>query len=250
MEATKLFPDAIRWDLLYYISITLFPTIIIFNFFKPFWAAIVSYTLICCWSRIPCHMSDHLKDLEVIDFFSVLIALHVGALAGGLFAQTVHWLSASFGKLESPLWTFNAANGLMFGALASPFLYNYFNQNLLLTMYGFTVIRYLGGYFTVMFTARHLLPQMLAATPSCLFTAYVHNTVMVLYFGDYFTTNLINKGIVVDWGLVGFMGLILSLIVLKKYGVFSNTGTNKAEIKSTYVPPSQREQKPNYQQLN
>ena len=213
----RLFPDVIKWDVLFYMSVGFFALIIVTLFINPVASTVLTFALIGFWSRIPCHIGYHTKDLEMIDFLSVVIGINMGALAGGAFAFTLIWVSSFYGKIETPGHTWASSMAMLAAALAAPFFYTYFGGNLLFALYGFTVVRYVVGYGTVAITMPAILMDEIAAFVPCIVSAYVTNTIYVAVFGDYFGEKLVAQGMQTDWQLLFVLGLILAIITVIKF---------------------------------
>ncbi|MFH1786489.1 MAG: hypothetical protein ABH829_02495 [archaeon] len=217
VKIANLFPPVIKWDLLFWMSVSVFALIFITLPFNPFVSTLFSFLLLCMWSRIPCHIGYYTKDMEIIDFFAVVIGVNIGFIWGGLWGFAVMWLTAVYGKCEAPLHTLASSMGMFAGGIVAPFAYVYFGNNLLLAMYSFTVARYIVGYATVFTIGQAIAFEELKALVPCLVIAYATNTFYVLLFGDYFTEKLLLTGIHIDWALVLFMGCILAVLAFIKF---------------------------------
>lgn len=209
----KFLPDSIRWTELYYASFAIFGLILFSAVFEPFWAAILSFVLVCLWSRVPCMMSDYAKDLEVVDFFTVLVAVNLGGQVGAFFGAGNLWFSRLFGKIEHPIYTFNDSVAFAVSGLLTPWVYGYWHGNLLLTMYTFTAIRYIVYFLVALITSGEMIVYEVQLLLMGIFVAYMSNTALVYLFGDY-VTRLFTKGLGLDWGLFGFIIVVLGLAYL------------------------------------
>tara|TARA_Y100000031_G_scaffold147949_1_gene183600 strand:- start:14703 stop:15527 length:825 start_codon:yes stop_codon:yes gene_type:complete len=164
-------------------------------------------------------MSWFTKDMDLIDFFTVILAVHVGGLFAGTFGWVMMVFSRFFGPTEDMDYTIKDAFAFFFGGLLTPVFYALTNQNLLITMYLFTLIGRYGVYLLedFIFTPGLIwrdLGLILAGVP----LAYFTNTILVSLFGEsldrLFETGLrINFGLLffVTAGLVGFF--VLSRVI-------------------------------------
>ncbi|MFC1454521.1 hypothetical protein ACFLQI_00325 [Candidatus Undinarchaeota archaeon] len=217
VKLINLFPPVIKWNLLFWMSISVFALIFISLPFSPFASTIFSFLLLSMWSRIPCHIGYYTKDMEIIDFFAVVIGVNIGLLWGGMWGFAVMWFTSVYGKCEAPLHTMASSLGMLAGGLVAPFAYAYFNNSLLLAMYTFTVARYVVGYAVVFTIGQAIAFEEIKALVPCLIIAYITNTIYVLLFGDYFTTKLLVRGMQIDWTLVLFMGCVLAVLTYVKF---------------------------------
>ena len=245
VDVRRLFPDVIKWDVLFYMSIGFFALIIVMLFINPLASTVLTFALIGFWSRIPCHIGYHTKDLEMIDFLSVVIGINMGPLAGGAFAFSLIWVSAAYGKIEPPAHTWASSLAMLAGAIAAPFLYTYFGGNLLFALYGFTVVRYAVGYSTVALTTPALLFDEITAFVPCIVSAYVTNTIYVAVFGDYFGEKLVAQGMQLDWQLIFVMGIVLAVITIIK---FREPFAKKMETNLVMKESDVKEERPSWQE--
>jgi len=140
--------------------------------------------------------SDFTKDMELVDFLTVMLAVSLGGIWGGLFGASILLSSRIFnsggdgGYSEHPGYTaMEAFNFLLIGS-ASGLVYSALDGNLLYTMYAFTAARYaLTVAFTLLFAPSYLFYclQLLAVGAV---VAYATNTASVLLFGDYLVSVL------------------------------------------------------------
>jgi len=179
-------------------------------------SALALFTLCCFWSRIVTLLNDYAKDLDVIDFFSVLIAINMSGWIAAIFA----WFNLIFPRLFGPVeplnYTIKDSISMAFAALFTPIWYGVFNHNLLLTMYMFTVHRYahylllnllfdqqaMGGSFIYMFIGVPI--------------SYFMNTILVKVLGPAME-DMFAKGIVVSKEVFIFTTIVIGIIYAVSY---------------------------------
>src|SRR3989338_10878245 len=106
-------------------------------------AALLLFSLLCFWSRLITMLNNYIKDLDVIDFFSVLISINLGPFSAAAFAFLNMIIPRLFGRLEPLNYVFKDAVAVSTAALLTPIVYSLTHNNLLITMYCFTIIRYI-----------------------------------------------------------------------------------------------------------
>ena len=75
----------VLWKPLKIVSLITYIIIILLIPISSFWAVIILFGLIHLWSRVPCLICMFTKDLDVVDFFVVMLAINVGGVFGGVF---------------------------------------------------------------------------------------------------------------------------------------------------------------------
>jgi len=219
--------ETIKWKPFYISSVVIVALVLLTYFFFPTLSVILFFALIGLWSRIPCMTNPITKDLEMIDFFSVMIALNVSAFAGAFYAGGLLIFSHFLSKIERPRYAIYDSIALFIAALATPFVYAYLGQNLLFTMYAYSIIRYVvrGIFFLALWAGE--LPGMMPSILINIGTAYLTNTVYVLLFGNYIT-KMFQNGFRIHWGFFAVTISILGFVgtrkwMEKKYKVLNKT---------------------------
>jgi hypothetical protein len=173
----------VLWKPIKITSAIIYALILILLPFSSFWATILLFALICFWSRIPCLVSVFTKDLECIDFFTVLLAIHVGGVFGGIFGAAIMLFSRIFGPNEWYLYTIKDAIAILIGGLMTPLLFVLLD-NPLYTMYCFTLIRYAVYLILTVMLEPEYLGLELGLCFSGIFVAYFSNTIMMTLFAE------------------------------------------------------------------
>jgi len=208
--------ETIKWKPFYISSAAIVVLVLLTYSFFPTLSVVLFFALIGLWSRIQCMTNPITKDLEMIDFFSVMIALNVSAFAGAFYAGGLLLFSHFFSKIERPRYAIYDSIALFIAALATPLIYSYLGGNLLLTMYAYSVIRYLvrGVFFLSLWAGE--LPGLMPSILINIGIAYLTNTVYVLLFGNYIT-KMFTQGFKIHWGFFLFAIFILGFVGFTKW---------------------------------
>ncbi|MBR9700162.1 hypothetical protein GOV09_06920 [Candidatus Woesearchaeota archaeon] len=222
----------IRWKPLITTTIVMYILVLLFwAIYQPI-ATILLISILCLWSRVPAMVSWFTKDTDVIDFFTVFIALNVGGLWGGVFAWTVFMFSRFFGPVEDFEYTIKDANAFFIGGLLTPFFFTITGGNLLLTIYFFTIF---GRYAVYLFQDLVFTPAKIILDAGLILVgipiAYFSNTFLVTAFGD--TLNdIFRTGMKVNIGLfLTVTGLVLFFFIITR---FIEKGEQKIQSKVKY----------------
>jgi len=221
--------DIVKWTPFYYTSIVIVLLIILTYFFLPTISVVLFFALVGLWSRIPAMFNSYVKDLEMIDFLSVIIVLNINVFAGAFFAGGLIVFSHFFTKVEYPTYAIMDSISMFVAALATPFLYTYFGHNLLFTMYAYSAVRYLTRG-----VVRFIIGDLAATLHIGLINfglAYLTNTIYVFVLGD-FTTSLIKEGMHIHWGFLVIAVIILGFISSKKWMKKQVAKVEKSSISS------------------
>jgi hypothetical protein len=177
----SIIEEFVLWKPIKVVSVILYALIIIIFPFNGFWATILLFALICFWSRIPAMISVFTKECEVIDFFTVILALDVGGFFAGVFGASLMMFTRIFGPREWFPFTVRNTVGMFLGGVLSPLVYEMCGSTLI-TMYSFTAIRYV----TLIVMCAIFEPEFLMLEIGLSFTngisAYISNTFLVTLF--------------------------------------------------------------------
>jgi len=224
---SDLFEDVILWKPLKVVSIMIFLLVIVLLPFSQFWSVIVLFGLICLWSRVPSLASMFTKDFDVVDFFVVMLAIHVGGFFGGVFGFIVMMFSRLFGPNEYFLYTLKDSLGIMIAGFLTPLFYSV-TGSALVSLYAFTVVRwviYLG--LTTVLDPEYMALELGLCSLGTL-TSYLYNTFVMKTFegallgvfagGVHFSLGLfiVATGVIGGFYLVGKGAKFLEKIFPKK----------------------------------
>jgi hypothetical protein len=198
----------ILWKPLYYTSIVIYVIAILMIIKGSIMGVITLFFLIALWSRIPCMISTITKDLEVVDFFTVFLALQIGGVYGGLFALSVMLVSKIFGPEEWFPYTLKDGVSMLIAGIITPGVYFITGHNLLYTLYAFTIIRYVFYLVLTFLFEREAMGLEMFICLTSVPVAYVSNTILGKFVGPKLSL-IFESGMVMDWGIFMFCTAVI-----------------------------------------
>lgn len=211
-----LLKQAVFWKPLLYTSIGMFVITILLIFVSPFLAAIMSFAILTLWSRIPAMMTRFTKDLDIGDFFSVMIAINVGGIQGAAFGTLNLWFSRIFSTVEPFEATIEDSVAFMVWIPLMPFFYDLWGGNIVFTMYTFTLLR----HTTHTLLAFVLEPQEVGyefiSSVVGIPIGFASNTILSTLFAEK-VTKLTKEGLGLSWEILVFIAIVFGLIWLTRF---------------------------------
>ena len=178
----------VSWDRLYYASVGLMVLAVITGFFSKTISFILWITLISLMTDIPGCINHYLYEINMGEFFGVLLAIHFGGIKIGLFLAVYVVLLPVFSRMWKPDESIMAAFATFISFALVPVFYFYvYNQNLLLTLFTYTATMYI----TMIIIA-------LIVAPGKLFEGF---RIMLIALPLAYLTNLMYVGILEDWAM-------------------------------------------------
>ncbi len=138
---SSIIEEFVLWKPLKVVSFIMYALVVMLIPISQFWSVIMLFALICLWSRIPCLISMFTKDLDVIDFFVVMLAIHHSGIFAGIFGFSIMMFSRIFGPREWFLYTFKDAVSMMICGFMTPLFYAT-SGSALISLYAFTILRW------------------------------------------------------------------------------------------------------------
>ncbi len=188
----------IHWGLIRIVTNALYIGMIILFPFSPVAATIMLFALIAFWSRLPgIAIATPLWVLYMLDFvdlFSMLIAINVGGVAGGLVAAFCNFIPRIAGI--TPPWSDVVKDTIIqpIICLFIPFVYA-FVQDITVCMVIYTLLRQVGFFIAHFVYPEHgSFPQFLVIFISYTSTQTFVNFLYGKYFGSFFD-GLLSSGI-------------------------------------------------------
>ncbi|MCK5476997.1 MAG: hypothetical protein KAI55_03680 [Candidatus Aenigmarchaeota archaeon] len=206
-----------RWKLIYLV-VKIFVILILLTFFiSPKLATIFMFALIALVSAVPSVLANVLSDSEMMDFFSVIIAITIDPVVGAIFAAIVFFVSSFFSSLmEKPLCFLIGLPGLAIPCLFMPWAYVFFNGNLYYTLYFYTVLRYIVRLIPACIIVPDRMPiVLLFNVPINIVLAYITNTIHVALFGN-LVIKALEEGLTIDMNLLVMITLIVFFFEVAK----------------------------------
>lgn len=172
----------VLWKPVKIVSVIIYILILLIYPLSSFWSAILLFALICFWSRIPCLISAFTKDLEVVDFFTVMLAIHLGGVFGGVFGAAILLFSRIFGPNEYIMYTIKDSICILIGGLLSPLFFSMTGGNPLYTLYLFTAVRYAGYLVLTLAIEPQFFGLEIGYCAAGIVVAYLSNTIIMNFF--------------------------------------------------------------------
>ncbi|MBT3298563.1 hypothetical protein HN385_06560 [archaeon] len=174
--------EFVLWKPLKVVSFIMYILVVMLIPISQFWSVILLFALICLWSRIPCLISMFTKDLDVIDFFVVMLAIHVGGIFAGIFGFTIMMFSRIFGPREWFLYTFKDATSMMICGFMTPLFYATTGSSALLSLYAFTITRWIIYLFLTVILEPEAMGLELSLCTLGSLKSYLYNTFVMKSF--------------------------------------------------------------------
>ncbi len=209
--------NLILWKPLQRTTVVMYLLVLLLAFPAPKLATLLLFAIVALWSRVPAMMTMFTRDVEVVDFFTVIISLNMGPLIGGIFGAGLILFSRIFGPLEDLDYTFKESICFFVGAFFSYYVYALTGANVMITMFSFTFVRY--AFYPVLdllATPNKVFLTLIILTVSAP-VAVVSNLLWVNLFGDALN-RIFEKGAVLSWELLLFVtSAILVFFFVSKF---------------------------------
>ncbi|MBW3003485.1 hypothetical protein KY337_02895 [Candidatus Woesearchaeota archaeon] len=178
---SDLWNNIILWKPLKWVSGAIYAIVVLLAPLSSFWSVIFLFGLISLWSRVPCLVSKFTKDLDVIDFFVVMLGIHVGGTFGGIFGATTMMFSRIFGPREWFLYTVKDSISIMICGFMTPVFYAIFG-NALHCLYAFTILRWALYLLLTAFIEPHYMGLEIGLCTIGSVKSYIYNTFVMKTF--------------------------------------------------------------------
>ncbi|MBT3464727.1 hypothetical protein HOD20_04250 [archaeon] len=206
---------AIQWRMVKAITIISY-IFIIFNLpFNPATSSIILFGLIAFWSRLPGvgtpPPGDWLAMLDVVDIFSLIIAINISGMKGAIFSLVINISSRVVGSFPSWISVLKDTVAQFVVCLIVPFIYNLVGQNIIVTTIWYSILR-----FIIVFALRVFYAEspwffaVFAIIGAGIVQAFI-NSFYAGLFGNFFD-NLLKSGIKFSWILFLFATVVIFLI--------------------------------------
>jgi hypothetical protein len=207
--ATKL----VLWKPLYKTTIVLYLLVLLLAFPAPIAATVLLFAIIAIWSRVPCFISEFTKDLEIVDFTTVVVTIYVGPVVGALFGSGIILGTRLFGPTEMLSYTIRDSICFFFGAFAASFMFAVTGGNVLVTMFSLTFVRYtLYPVLGLLFSPGLFVLDAIILSVSAP-VAIMSNLFLVKVFGNSFDT-MFEAGATLNWWLFLFVTVIIAVFFI------------------------------------
>ena len=219
----------VLWKPIKVVSVMAYILLILLLPFNSFWSVIILFAVICFWSRIPCLISIFTKDLDVIDFFIVMLGIHIGGLFGAVFGASVMLFSRLFGPREWFLYTLKDSASLFICGLLTPLYYSIFGSALY-TLYAFTITRWVIYLILTAIVEPEAMGLEIGLCTIGSLKSYLYNTFVMKIFEGPLNT-VFEGGVHFSVGLFLFAtGVIAFFFTLSKFAKWAEAKKIKAKV--------------------
>lgn len=195
----------VHWPFVFVTSIGLYALMLLTLPFNPQMSSVFLFALIAYWSRIPGVGIPTpmfiLYQMDLVDLFSMIIAINIGGPTGAAFAIFGNVASRAAGIFPSWAGVINDAASQGVICLFMPIIHG-ITQNIFVSMMIFTIIRRLGfivGHFVYpQFSS--FIYYIIVVWPGSTFVSLTINGFYGKYFGNYFN-GLMMAGVKFNWSL-------------------------------------------------
>ncbi len=210
----------LMWPLIILTTVVLYLLILITLPFNSVYATLFLFTLIGFWTRLPGVGAPHpfwiLYNMDLIDVFSIIIAINLGGPTGAMFALFTNIWSRFCGVWPDWLPVMKDSIFQAILCLFMPIIYA-LTGSLLATTVAFTVGRSLLFITVGMFVPHRGIIEQIFAEIQFQATLLFINGMYVMFFGNFFS-NLLEKGVQFSWILFLFATavIVVAYIIMQK----------------------------------
>ena len=212
--------EIIFWKPLYAVSLIMLAMFGIAFPFSQVWAMIILFSIISLWSRVIPMSIPFAREIDVIDFFVLIIAVNIGPLPAAIFGVFNMLFSRLFSSYENIHYTLKDTFAYLVGAFVLPFTY-YYTGSLLITIYVFVILRFLIRFAITLLFDRHCLGEEIAVIAGSVPIALIFNGILIALFGP-MTTRMLTNGIMYTNDII----LMIIVILLIPTSIIIATNRN------------------------
>ena len=170
----------VSWDRIFYASAGLVVLGILTGLFSKTLSFITWIILISMWTEIPGFINENLIEINLSEFFFILLAIHFGGFWIAILGIAYTAMLPVFSRMWKPTFAIKGSIAFAVAIGTAPFFYfNVYNQNLLWTLYTYTAILFgLMGIISLFLTTGEFF-QELKLLAIALPLAYLTNLIYV-----------------------------------------------------------------------
>lgn len=211
----SIFEEAVFWKPLYRASAIMFALSLMLLPVSRTMSMIVLFSIICLWSRIIPMVFPPAREIDVIDFFVLIIAVNIGGLVGALFGAFNMLFSRFFSQSENIHYTLKDTLAYFLGAFLLPVVYG-ISGSLLTAIFFFVAFRYAVRMAVTFLFDRECLGEEIGSILVGVPLAALFNTFLVKFFGPV-TTRLIEGGIGFSFEIFALAAALLGIPLALKF---------------------------------
>ncbi|HIK02005.1 TPA: hypothetical protein H1008_02720 [archaeon] len=225
--------EVIRWKRLYYFSLFAFIISVVLFKLSPVISAIFMFSMLSWWTLLPGRISPYLMEINIGDFFTVMIALYIGPIEGAIFGFLNIWAGPIFGKAERLQLTSRISIVAIVATLLVPTIYNLTGQSVLYTLYGYSISFYTIHLASSLMISRRAFLNVMKFSLIALPMAFITNKAYLSVFGE-FSGWIAGSGIGIGSEMIlatGGLMLFFSLMNFREF-LIQKTGSGSPLLKS------------------
>lgn len=237
---------AVIWPFVIGITMTLYSLVLLTFPFSTTTATVFLFLIIAFWSRLPGVGIPHpffiLYNADLVDVFSMIIAINIGGFQGAIFSVTANLLSRAVGVWPDWGAVISDCFSMAIVCFIIPFVHAATGSHILLTMTLFTLLRAiiwvpLDLIFYPIGPVQYIIEWVISIS-SLIFI----NGIYAQFFGGFFT-RLLEQGVQFNWILF----FIVTAVILIVY--FTNKKPSAKPKAKKKKPQSQPQNYPEHKPL-
>lgn len=213
----SLVREIILWKPLYLVSVGGVLLVLLAAPINAGVAMIILFSIISLWSRIPGMAVPVLRELDMIDFFMLVIGVNIGGPAAAAFGVANLWFSRIFGPFENLHYVGRDTFAFIIGGLTLPMFYA-LTGSLLWTILIFVTIRHAVRFAQIALLDRDCFAEEFGVILASIPLGYITNAIYVGAIGT-FVLGLVASGLALSAELLLFTVGTLAMIAGIKRGV-------------------------------
>ena len=203
---------SVQWRLVNFVTIVLYIVIILFLPFKSVTSTVFLFALVAFWSRLPGvgtpPPGEWLMLFDVVDIFSIIVAINISGLSGALFSIIINIGSRIVGSFPDWITIMKDAVAQFIVCFIIPYVYLIVGRNIIVTTIWYSILRLLVMLPMRFFYAKYPFPQaMVMIIGGGILLTFV-NSFYAGLFGNFFD-NLLKEGVKFNWLLFLFVTLVI-----------------------------------------
>lgn len=212
---------SIQWPIVLTATAVLYLLTILFLPFNQTMATIFLFAIIGFWSRLPGVGIQHpffiLYQADVIDIFTLMIAIHVSPLHAIGYTVFCNLSSRAAGIYPPWIGVFKDAAIQSVIALIAPLLYALSGNSILTVVAIYSVLRIIGFVILHIIFPQQPIPQMLVSEAGAAVAVFLINMFYTKLFGSFFESLLL-KGVEFNLLLFFIVTAVLVFIAIVFFG--------------------------------
>jgi Sec-independent protein translocase protein TatA len=215
----------LNWPIIITVTGISYLLMILFLPFNPLYATIILFGIIAFWSRLPgvgMYSPFYiLYFLDFVDFFSLILAVHIGGFQAAIFSATINLGSRMVGVTPSWLGVFKDTIAQFLTCLIIPYIHVLTGGDIFISMIWYSVIRLLWFFPMRLLPVETSFPQFLSILVVGEGSLIIINGLYVKLFGG-FLNRLLLSGATFSWVLFLFVTAVILVFYISLFGSSKN----------------------------